>query len=147
MFLAPYLLLVCQVSSQEGIHCFKQAVLNFPGEKFWTEGWGSWARSSGICACVHLGMCKGEVVKMQSELLSEGKAHKMFRRKTNGCGGKPVEGNLHLSALLQPLEPQSLSLTLDCRLYMSFQICRNVWMLLVWNLVRGASSVWSGGRW
>lgn len=47
------------------------------------------------------------MVKMQSELLSEAKAHKMFRRKTNGCGGKPVEGNLHLSALLQPLEQQS----------------------------------------
>lgn len=31
MFLEPYLLLVCQVSSQERIYCFKQAVLNFPG--------------------------------------------------------------------------------------------------------------------
>lgn len=37
---------------------------------------------------------------MQSELLSEGKAHEMFRRKTNGCAGKPDEGNLDLSALL-----------------------------------------------
>lgn len=41
---------------------------------------------------------------MQSELLSEGKAHEMFRRKTNGCAGKPDEGNLDLSALLWPLE-------------------------------------------
>lgn len=47
------------------------------------------------------------MVKMQSELLSEGKAHEMFRRKSNGGGGKSEEGNLDLSALLQPLEQQS----------------------------------------
>lgn len=44
---------------------------------------------------------------MQSDLLSEGKAREMFRRKTDGCGGKPEEGNLDLRALLQPLKQQS----------------------------------------